>query len=581
MGWLPVKNYEVKDFAECVALLPGACELHLDEKDADKLYGPILDSLEQVRTKKPFKIFNMWALSEKFGDIVEKHWHFEGHGTWQYRLKQMLKRLRPLLGFNAKQFSGISARAEAARTKSVPMQTSMLSVGVMPDEYLKVRKSTDLLVEVERSLIAQKAKCNYLRQGDRRTKFIHDLIKINSKMKAIVAIRRNDGTTTCNPLEISEQFVECYKAILGCKAVRTTMQHPVTIEEVRASLFDIDNDKAPGILYQWTFFEAMEPHNYCLSSKICGCIIVNDYRPISCCTVLYKIISKVLVERMRRVIGGIVNEAQASFIQGRSIVDSIHVAQELLRKYARYGWFENENFKFRAALFDIDNDKAPGKLELIRSVIQVVNCYWLSILPIPVNIFDIIYSLCEKFLWPSKRPPIAWKSLYKPVDDGGWGLKNLHAWNQALICKTLWKIHLKKDNMWIKWVYHKYGKYGALGSTDGAIMCLSIWFGKATCLKYVYDFFGLKVGRWPLKPLISKTFILQKHKFILWLFAHTKLLTWYRLGPRQDESCALCKAVSESGAHLFFSCWISKNIWDEVRNWLDMKKKMGSAAAVL
>lgn len=91
-----------------------------------------------------------------------------------------------------------------------------------------------------------------------------------------------------------------------------------------------------------------------------------------------------------------------------------------------------------------------GKLELIRSVLQGVGCFWLSILPFPKTIIDDSYSLCRKFVWPSSHPPIACDVLCHPMDDGGLGLKNLTAWNNALIAKTLWRIHLKKDSLWIK-----------------------------------------------------------------------------------------------------------------------------------
>lgn len=60
---------------------------------------------------------------------------------------------------------------------------------------------------------------------------------------------------------------------------------------------------------------------------------VSDYRPISCCNVFYKVIAKVLACRLSKVMGYLVDEAQATFVQGRSIGDNINLTQELLRKY--------------------------------------------------------------------------------------------------------------------------------------------------------------------------------------------------------------------------------------------------------
>lgn len=38
---------------------------------------------------------------------------------------------------------------------------------------------------------------------------------------------------------------------------------------------------------------------------------VREFRPIACCTVLYKLISKILATRIQKVIGTVINEAQA------------------------------------------------------------------------------------------------------------------------------------------------------------------------------------------------------------------------------------------------------------------------------
>lgn len=73
----------------------------------------------------------------------------------------------------------------------------------------------------------------------------------------------------------------------------------------------------------------------CLVPKIQNASSIRDYRPIACCSVVYKLISKILTARMQSVVGNVVNCAQAGFIPGRSIADNILLASELIKGYSR------------------------------------------------------------------------------------------------------------------------------------------------------------------------------------------------------------------------------------------------------
>ncbi|CAH9086471.1 unnamed protein product [Cuscuta europaea] len=99
-----------------------------------------------------------------------------------------------------------------------------------------------------------------------------------------------------------------------------------------------------------------------------------------------------------------------------------------------------------------------GKLELIRSVIQGVQSFWLQVFPVPQTILDRIVSICRIFLWGGKYSKVAWDDICLPREEGGLGIHDAKTWNHALLARTLWDVHRKKDTLWVRWVNGIYLK---------------------------------------------------------------------------------------------------------------------------
>ncbi|PNX98123.1 ribonuclease H [Trifolium pratense] len=73
----------------------------------------------------------------------------------------------------------------------------------------------------------------------------------------------------------------------------------------------------------------------CLIPKIQQPEHINQFRPISLCNTIYKVVSKVIVERLKDCIPLIISPYQTGFVPGRNIHENIIVAQEMIHSMTK------------------------------------------------------------------------------------------------------------------------------------------------------------------------------------------------------------------------------------------------------
>ncbi|KAL2232734.1 UNVERIFIED_CONTAM: hypothetical protein Sindi_1453400 [Sesamum indicum] len=164
--------------------------------------------------------------------------------------------------------------------------------------------------------------------------------------------------------DIVAEFVRYFEALLGGvhqerelnqEHLRSRAMHVLTEEEgdmlvtqvtrddVKEAFFDIEEDKAPGpdgfsagfyktawpIIGREVTNAILEFFHHCrllkqinstvifLIPKVHNPLSVSDFRPISCCNVPYKVITKILVKRIRLMLDKLISPAQNAFVLGR------------------------------------------------------------------------------------------------------------------------------------------------------------------------------------------------------------------------------------------------------------------------
>lgn len=113
-----------------------------------------------------------------------------------------------------------------------------------------------------------------------------------------------------------------------------------------------------SFLSQGTFESELNRTHITLIPKVTNPENITQFRPISLCNFSYKIIAKVLANRLKPWLSNIVSEEQTAFISNRQIQDNIFIVQEVIHQLR----VRRRKRKFQAIL-KLDMQKAYDRVE--------------------------------------------------------------------------------------------------------------------------------------------------------------------------------------------------------------------------
>ncbi|XP_024963995.1 uncharacterized protein LOC112504288, partial [Cynara cardunculus var. scolymus] len=327
-----------------------------------------------------FKFDNFLTEHSDFLQIVHEEWSKYIEGSFMFRVTSHLKALKVPFRKQRNSYGNLGQRVAFLKTELDRIQIDVDNDPSNADlgrDLGDIRLSYQLACWDEECAAKQRAKVKWLNEGDSNTKFFHRVIKERHHSNSIMSVCNSRGIYVSGD-DVPKEFVDYFKSFFGVRNVSTNpvmanisfprklilsealdMIRPVTNEEIKNAMFSIGNHKAPGsdgfssknFKVSWGIIGRdveIAVHNFfyrgnlpkelnhtliCLIPKSANASKVTDYRPIACCTVLYKCISKFIANRMKGCLDSLIDKSQSAFIPGRRITDNILMAHELVTGY--------------------------------------------------------------------------------------------------------------------------------------------------------------------------------------------------------------------------------------------------------
>ncbi|XP_019198078.1 PREDICTED: uncharacterized protein LOC109191859 [Ipomoea nil] len=312
-----------------------------------------------------FRFESAWLLEEGCTRVVDTAWRMSMGLSFPERLAVCSERLGRWGGDHHRKFG---VRSNKLRRTLDQLKEDRTPAAV--NLFFKAERELEAIMKAEELFWKQRSKQLWLKHGDANTKFFHKSATARRKQNFLSHLKDQNGVWA-EGLTMKAEIIRYFEQIFcsgTCRAnifnrvtrrvteeMKISLSRPFTVDDVKTALFDMQPEKAPGPdSLSPAFFQHFWPIlGHDLSVFIINCVEhkqfpqglndsnivlipkksvpekVSDLRPIALCKVVYKVLAKMLANRLKGCLDNVVSQSQSAFIPNRLLTDNIILAGEV------------------------------------------------------------------------------------------------------------------------------------------------------------------------------------------------------------------------------------------------------------
>jgi hypothetical protein len=359
------------------------------------------DGGSHARGNRTFRYEIMREREEGLNAVDERSWNTRRAGDDLGSVAASLQRLTEELKIWSKNnFGQVTKKIEELREEMEQLERE--DPIQKRAQVLEKKAQLDEHLYREEMMWLQRSRISWLKEGDRNTRYFHRKARWRAKKNWVRKLQRDDGSWCCNNEEMAGMAVDYFSNLFTAdnsvvpdeivdlfepkvsEDMNLSLCKEFSEEEISNALFQIGPLKAlgpdgfPARFFQrnWgllqeevisgvlEFFktgimpEGVNDTCIVLIPKVSHPSKLQEFRPISLCNVIYKVVSKCLVNRLRPLLQDIISPSQSAFIPGRMITDNALIAFECLHAIS-----SNSDDRSSFCAYKLDLSKAYDRVD--------------------------------------------------------------------------------------------------------------------------------------------------------------------------------------------------------------------------